>query len=128
MSQKEVHREGTQNAFPLNLTEIPGMGNKWIEGFVNVQTELFEKLQESNKQWLDRLQSEANMASDLASTLASARSMPDVMTACQEWSNRRFVMMAEDGKHLFADAQKFMETGARLVWWSNDKRGGSWRG
>jgi hypothetical protein len=124
MSQKEVHREGTQNAFPLNLTEIPGMGNRWIEDFVKVQTEIFQKLQKSNKQWLDRLQSEANLASDFASTLASARSIPDVMTACQEWSNGRFVMMAEDGKQLFADAQKFMETSARLFWWSNGKGSG----
>ena len=49
------------------------------------------------------------------------------MTACQEWSSRRFEMMAEDGKHVFGDAQKFMETGARLLssgWWSNGKPGG----
>jgi len=124
MSQKEDRHEGTQNTLPLNLTELPGMGNRWIEDLVKVQTGLFEKLQESNKRWLDRLQSEANIASDFASTLASARSIPDVMSACQEWSNRRLVMMAEDGKHLFADAQKFMETSARLLWWSNGKRGG----
>jgi hypothetical protein len=124
MGEKEVHREGTQNAFPLNLTEIPGMGNKWIEDLIKVQTELFQKLQKSNKQWLDRLQSEANIASDFASTLASARSIPDVMVACQEWSNRRFVMMVEDGKQLFADAQKFMETSGRLLSWSNGKGGG----
>jgi len=127
MSQKEDRHEGTQNTLPLNLTELPGMGNRWIEDLVKVQTGLFEKLQESNKRWLDRLQSEANIASDFASTLASARSIPDVMSACQEWSNRRLVMMAEDGKHLFADAQKFMETSARLLWWSSGKRGGSGR-
>ena len=125
MSQKEDRHEGTQNTLPLNLTELPGMGNRWIEDLVKVQTGLFEKLQESNKRWLDRLQSEANIASDFASTLATAHSIPDVMSACQEWSNRRLVMMAEDGKHLFADAQKFMETSARLLWWSNGKRGGT---
>ena len=42
--------------------------------------------------------------------------------ACQEWTSRRFEMIADDGKHLLADTQKFMETGARLVsngWLSN---------
>ena len=37
------------------------------------------------------------------------------MTAFQEWSSRRFEMMAEDGKHLLEDSQKFMETGAHLL-------------
>jgi hypothetical protein len=68
------------------------------------------------------MQSEANLASEFASKLTTARSIPDAMTACQEWSSRRFEMMAEDGKHLFADTQKFIEAGARLVsngWLSN---------
>ena len=50
----------------------------------------------------------------LASKLTAARSIPDAMTACQEWG-RRFEMMAEDGKHLLSDTQKFMETGAHLL-------------
>ena len=40
----------------------------------------------------------------------------------QEWTSRRFEMIADDGKHLLADTQKFIETGARLVsngWLSN---------
>jgi hypothetical protein len=37
------------------------------------------------------------------------------MTACQEWTSWWFEMMAEDGKHLLADTQQFMETGARLM-------------
>jgi hypothetical protein len=37
------------------------------------------------------------------------------MAIWQEWAGRRFEMMAEDGKHLFADTQKFMETGTSLV-------------
>jgi hypothetical protein len=37
------------------------------------------------------------------------------MTACQEWSQRRLALMAEDGKHLLADTQKLMEAGARML-------------
>jgi hypothetical protein len=46
------------------------------------------------------------------------------MTAYHEWGSRRLEMMAEDGKHLFADAQTCMETSARLLsngWWSSGK-------
>jgi hypothetical protein len=94
------------------------MGKKRIEDFVNAQTELFEALQATNRQWLDRAQTEANLASEFAAKLTAARSIPDAMTACQDWTTRRFELMAEDGKHLLADSQKFIETGARLL--SND--------
>jgi len=96
-----------------------------IEDFVNAQTELLEKLQESNRQWFDRMQSEANLTSEFASKLTAARSIPDAMTACQEWANRRFEMMAEDREHLLSDCQKFTETGAHLLWngWQSKSSG-----
>lgn len=127
MAQNEPRSEGAEKV-PLNVmpAEFAEMGKKRIEDLVHAQTELFEKFQESSKQWLARLQSEANLASDLASRLTAARSIPDAMTACQEWSSRHVEMMAEDGKHLFADAQKFMETGSRFLsdgWWRNGKGG-----
>ena len=91
------------------------MGKKRIEEFVNMQTELLNELQETNRQWFDRAQSEANVASEFASKLTAARSIPEAMATCQEWTSRRFEMMAEDGKHLLADTQKFMEAVARLM-------------
>ena len=96
-------------------TEFATMGKKRIEDFVNAQTEFLDTLQETNREWFDRMQSEANLTSEFASKLTAARSIPDAMTACQEWSSRRFEMMAEDGKHLLSDTQKFMETGAHLL-------------
>jgi hypothetical protein len=80
-----------------------------------VQTEVFDKWQETNKHWLDRISTEANLTSELASNLASARSVPDAIMACHKWNSRRLRMMAEDGQHLIADAQKFAEMGARLL-------------
>jgi hypothetical protein len=47
---------------------------------------------------------------------------------CQQWSSRRFEMMAEDGKHLVEDGQKFMTMGARLLsngWATKNASGGS---
>jgi hypothetical protein len=128
MAQKEGRSEGAEKASPFNMmpTEFAAMGTKRLEDFVKAQTELFENLQQSNKQWFERMQSEANLASEFASKLASAPSVPEAMTTYQECCRRRLEMMAEDGKHLFADAQKVMETGTRLLsngWWPNNKVG-----
>ena len=98
----------------LMPTEFAGIGKKRVEEFVDAQTELFQKLQEMNRQWFDRAQSEANLASELASKLTAVRSIPEAMAAYQGWASRRFEMMAEDGKHLLADTQKFMEAATHL--------------
>lgn len=117
MAQKESHSERTEKSPSPNLmpTEFAEMGKKRIEEFVNTQKELVEKLQAMNRQWFDRAQAEANLASELASKLTAARSIPDAMAAYQEWASRRFEMMAEDGKHLLADTQKFMEAATHLL-------------
>ena len=117
MAQKESHAERTEKSSLPNLmpTEFAKLGKKRIEEFVNTQKELVEKLQEMNRQWFDRAQVEANLASELASKLTAARSIPDAMAAYQEWASRRFEIMAEDGKHLLADIQKFMEAATHLL-------------
>jgi phasin protein len=114
MAQKESH---TEKSLSPNLmpTEFAEMGKKRVEEFAHTQTEFLEKLQEMNRQWFDRAQSGANLASEFASKLTAARSIPEAMAAYQEWASRRFEMMAEDGKHLFADAQKLMEAATRLL-------------
>jgi hypothetical protein len=91
------------------------MGKKRIENFVDAQRELLNQVQETNRQWLDRMQSEVKVASDCANKVMAARSMPEAMTAYQEWANRQLEMRAEDAKHFFADGQKFVEASTRLM-------------
>ncbi len=115
MVQKESERtKQSSSPNPMQI-DFAAMGGKRIEEFVNLQTKLLNEFQETNRQWFDRAQSEVNLASEFAAKLTAARSVPEAMAACQEWTSRRFAMMAEDGKHLLADTQKFMEVGARLL-------------
>jgi hypothetical protein len=102
-------------AYTLVPPEFASIGQKRIEEFTDVQAELLGKLEQSNKQWFERMQSEIHLNSELVSKLAGVRSFPAAAMACQEWSNRRLQMMAEDGKHLFSDAKSLMEMGARWL-------------
>jgi hypothetical protein len=100
--------------FLLNSGEFAALSKKRIGEFVRVQTELLDEIQEANRHWLDRIESEAHLASEFASRLSSVRSMPDAMAASRDWATQYFAMLAEDGKHLANDARKFIETGAQL--------------
>ena len=116
MAQKEAVREREKfSLFNLAPQEFMTNGQEYLREFGRVQTELFDKWQEINRHWLDRISTEANLGSELASHLTSARSVPEALATCQAWSSRRFHMMAEDGQHLLTDAQKLVETGARLL-------------
>lgn len=116
MAQKETSERTEKSSLPnLMPAQFAAMGQNQIDEFIKMQTELLDKLQDTNRQWFNRMKSEADLASEFAAKLAAARSIPDAMTACQEWFTRRFEMMAEDGKHLLEDSQKFIEAGARLM-------------
>jgi hypothetical protein len=118
MAQREGYSERTESSTPPNLQVFPEMaemGKKRIENFVDAQRELLNQLQETNRQWFDRMQSEAKVTSDCANKVMAARSVPDAMTAYQEWANRQLEMTAENTKRFFADGQKFFEASTRLL-------------
>ena len=113
MTETQTH---TEKAFPFSFdtSEFAALGKKRIEAFVNAQAELLDEIQETNRHWMDRFQSEANLASEYASKLSSVRSIPDAVAVSRDWATQYFQRLAEDGKHLADDTRKFMETGARM--------------
>lgn len=124
MAQKDQHSEKSAASSPLNVVpmDLAEMGKKRIEATIAIQSELVDKLQDMNREWLTRAQSEVDLASELATSLTAARSWPEATTVCQEWAGKRMNMLAEDGRRFVADSQKFMETGARFF--SNGRAGG----
>jgi hypothetical protein len=124
MADKEGFSQRTEGSASPNLLVFPEMaemGKKRIENYVDAQRELLNQLQETNRKWFERMQSEAKVASDFANKVMGARSIPDAMTAYQEWANRQLEMTAEDAKRFFADGQKFIAASTRLV--SNEVSG-----
>jgi hypothetical protein len=109
MAQKESQ--------PPNLIppEFAAIGKQRLDALVAMQKELMETLQEVNRNWFDRLQSETTLASEFAAKLSAARSIPETATVCQEWASRRMEMAADDAKHFLADTQKLAETGMHLL-------------
>jgi len=113
----QSHGKGTEKFAVFNLTpaDLAAEAKRRIEEFADAQTKQLDKLQETNRLWLDRMQAEANLASEFASKLAAACSLSEAMFTCQDWGKRRVEIMAEDTKHLLDDAQTFIQIGARLL-------------
>jgi hypothetical protein len=117
MVQNKLHAERNEKS-PTpgqGSAELADMGKEQIEAFGNAQAALLEELQETNKRWLAHLQAEASIASEFASKLAAARSIPEAMTAYQEWNGRQIEMIAQEGKHLLATGARFLSIGHRVA-------------
>jgi hypothetical protein len=107
---------------------IAGMAKKRFEEVAEVQSDLLKEIREANQNWLDRIQSEANLASEFSSRLIASHSIADTTTACQEWAKRRIELFTEDGQRVMTNSQKFMEKAAQFLsngWLSNGRTGGS---
>ena len=116
MAQNEPQIDKTSKSTTSDsiFAQLSDTGQQHVKTLVATQTEFFNRIQELNQYWFARAKSEAELTSDLVTKLMSTRSVPESVTACQEWSKQRMEMAVEDSQRLFADGLKLMETSARL--------------
>ena len=76
-----------------------GLGREQTEAMLNMQKELAEAYEQASRAWLDRVKSEAELWSDLASKLSATRSVPEAMAAYQAsvTSGCRWLRTTDDG-------------------------------
>jgi hypothetical protein len=104
MAQKEQRGSATQ---PLpNAADLADMGKKQVEAMVDVQKDFIQATEELNREWVERLRAEAEVATEFAGKFAAAKSIPETAAIWQEWVRRRTEMLT-------ADIQKFTTVTAR---------------
>jgi Phasin protein len=91
-------------------TPFPKFGKEQTEAMLGVQKELLEACEQASRAWLDRIKSEVDLWSGLATKLASTRSAPEALSAYQECLTQRMQMAAKDWRRLSDDYQKVMQT------------------
>jgi Phasin protein len=99
--------------------QVPGellkLGEAQTEAMLAMQKELLGAYEQISRAWLDRVKSEADLWSELASKMSGARSIPDALGAYRECVVQRMQMAADDGRRLFDDTQKMISTITRAM-------------
>lgn len=74
-----------------------------------LQKEFFEAYEQTSRAWLERAQSEAALWSELATKLASTRSISEAVEAYTKCVSQQMQMTAEDGQRLINDCHQFTQ-------------------
>jgi dihydrofolate reductase len=101
----ESRKLETPFAAPGGFTE---MGRKTFEMMADMQKGILESLLLLNRQCLAHAESDAKLTSEFMTKLATAKSIPDAASACQEYASHRMEIFADDTRQLLAAADKMV--------------------
>ena len=109
MAQSEGHD-------PVSLSDLNAGGflvfeTKRVEAVKEVQTQLLDTFEQFNRQQLARGKQEMEFASEFAGEITSARSVPDVINAYQNWISKRMALYMEDGQRVLNTTKKLLSIG-----------------
>jgi hypothetical protein len=105
----------TQKDFPSWVANLSKGAVAQAERLGRFQAELFEKIQEVNRHWFERVQSEATLAAEFAAKMGAARSFPDAATVYQAWASRQLKLTVEDASYAISTGEALMDMGSRLL-------------
>src|SRR5215468_10166147 len=78
-------------------------------------SEFLNTLQEMRRDWMARATAEIELSLKLSKKLEAADSVPDALTAYQEWLNEEMGARAEDARLLMSNGQKFTDATSRFL-------------
>jgi hypothetical protein len=89
------------------------MSARGVTAGLRGQQRILDVLSDISRQWVARAAAETELALRLPNKLTSARSLPDAVSAYQEWFDEWMSMFGEDGRRLVSDGRKLIDTGVR---------------
>jgi hypothetical protein len=116
MASRPSHADSAgSSAAKQAQTEFSRMGEAQTEAMLQVQKELLDTYEQISREWLARVKAEADLWSELANKMSTVRSLPDALGTYQQGVAQRVQMAAEDGRRLFEDTQKIVNTMTRSL-------------
>jgi predicted ATPase with chaperone activity len=82
---------------------------------LQAQDEFVKTCEEMSREVMSRATAEIELGVKLSQKLSAARSIPDVVSAYQEWLSAEMSARSEDARWFMSNSQKFMTTSARLL-------------
>jgi hypothetical protein len=95
--------------------DVVNWGQHQTEAALNLQKTILESCEHASRTWIDRMQSEISLWSDLASKLSNTKSVPEAFEAYTKCMSQRIQMAADDGRKLVEEAQQITQKFAQSL-------------
>ena len=115
MAAKPDQSDPFSTATKQASAEVSRMGEAQAGAMLAMQQELLGAYDQISRAWLERVKTEAELWSELATKMSRAGSVPDALGAYRDCVTQRMQMAADDGRRLLADTQKMMDTITRAM-------------
>ena len=112
-TRSERARGEKNSAFGTFSAPFGDIGARNITAGLRLQTEMLDLFSEMSREWLARATSETELAFRLPNRLTAARSVPDALSAYQQWLNEWMGMFGEDSRRLISDGRRLVDAGVR---------------
>jgi hypothetical protein len=86
-----------------------------IDTIIGTQRELFEAMQDWNRDFLARINSEASLATEIGGKLISARTFSESSDACREWFRREMELLGKEQQHFLEASKKVAMASSQLL-------------
>lgn len=84
-------------------------GSERTEAAIALQKAVLESYEQASRAWLDRVQSEIALWSDLASKLSATHTVPEALETYTKCVSQRMQMAADDGRRLVDESQQITQ-------------------
>jgi hypothetical protein len=108
--ERRSERSASASAVNQPFADI---GPRSVTAGLRLQKEMLDVFSDIGRGWFTRATSEAELAFGLPNKLTAARSMPDAVSAYQEWLGEVMNMLGEDSRRLISDSRKIIDAGVR---------------
>jgi hypothetical protein len=123
MTQEE-ERRGARSQADDNCSQKAAVnGGGLANEFVEAQSEIWERLWDANRVWLQRMQSETALTIEFASKLTASKSFAETAEVFRDWTAKHMELATEDTRRLVADAQHAMDSSMRFWSKTGDRLG-----
>jgi len=116
-----TYQDEFANASKTAQKKIAETEKKIGDTALQVQSEFAKTFEEMSRAVVSRATAEIELGVKLTQKLGAARSLPDVVSAYQEWLGEEMNARSEDARQFMTSSQKFIAASTRLF--SNGRSG-----
>jgi len=103
----------TRLSLNANFPQLVEMSMHQVEAFFDAQSRLMHRIEDANDTYLERMQIEARLISELTAKLSASGSRGETLSAWQQWANSHAALLAKDAMHLAQYTQDLCIAGSQ---------------